>query len=339
MSEGSRGGLAGMEFLTSNFTPLSVCVVLFLDVGLNSLMDPLSAQIGIVILLTCLQVSFPLCTVVLIFIMLTRTKFMRAGRFGDMLSRFRYLGITFPLYALFLIASKAYRIGAYSRFIPTNLFWTMDAYYPIYILEKIFSILYYSFVYQTLLQLGNPDLYVSSSTNEIEEIPVFCEEMTAAQLKAVPQILREDVKLEEINAAVRIINEFVIEKYQILEMSPKEIQDFEIGEEVLEMKKKWDSQQTVETSNVDFFTDQDLMLYDSLKHHLHQVLHVLVHTNRLSVYRTSRNLTMYCNPNRSNEFQIWVKKQMEKISLNKKDSKKDRRRTAPLSVIKIHPRA
>mmetsp|Transcript_24089 Transcript_24089/g.78407 ORF Transcript_24089/g.78407 Transcript_24089/m.78407 type:complete len:329 (-) Transcript_24089:829-1815(-) len=327
-----------MDFLTNNFTPVSVCVVLFLDIGLNSLMDPLSAQIGIVILLTCLQVSFPLCTVVLIFIMLTRTKFMRSGRFGDMLSRFRNLAVTFPLYAVFLIASKAYRIGAYARFIPTNLFWTMEAFYPIYILEKIFSILFYSFVYQTLLQLGDPDLYISNAARDQDEIPVFCDELTANQFRGIPQIIREDVRVEEVNAAVRIINEFVIEKYQILEMSLKEIQDFEVGEEVLEMKKKWDSQQTLETSNVDFFTDHDLMLYDQLKEHLHKILHILVHVNRVSMFRTSRNLSMYCKPSRTNECQQWAKKQMEKINLNKRDSRKDKRRTAPLSSIKIHPR-
>ena len=38
------------------FTPIAVLVVWFMDVSLNSLLEPVSAHISIVILLTCLQV-------------------------------------------------------------------------------------------------------------------------------------------------------------------------------------------------------------------------------------------------------------------------------------------
>jgi hypothetical protein len=38
------------------FTPIAVLVVWFMDVSLNSLLEPVLAHISIVILLTCLQV-------------------------------------------------------------------------------------------------------------------------------------------------------------------------------------------------------------------------------------------------------------------------------------------
>lgn len=40
------------------FPPLSVITALALDVGFNSLAEPLHAHISIVILITCLQVAF-----------------------------------------------------------------------------------------------------------------------------------------------------------------------------------------------------------------------------------------------------------------------------------------
>jgi|SouAtlMetagenome_1021521.scaffolds.fasta_scaffold95990_1 hypothetical protein len=39
------------------FTPIAVLVMLLMDVLLNSLLEPVSAHLSVVILLTCLQVS------------------------------------------------------------------------------------------------------------------------------------------------------------------------------------------------------------------------------------------------------------------------------------------
>jgi len=39
------------------FTPIAVVVTLLMDVSLNSLLEPVSAHISVVILLTCLQVG------------------------------------------------------------------------------------------------------------------------------------------------------------------------------------------------------------------------------------------------------------------------------------------
>ena len=38
------------------FTPIAVVVTVLMDIGLNSLLEPVSAHISVVILLTCLQV-------------------------------------------------------------------------------------------------------------------------------------------------------------------------------------------------------------------------------------------------------------------------------------------
>jgi len=293
-----------------DFTPVAVLVSLALDLGLNSLAEPIIAHIGIVILVTCLQVAMPLCTLCFIFVMMMRTALLQSGNFGALSSKFRSLTIMTPLRLVLLIAIKAYRIGEFSNNRPWALVWELEGYLPLFILEKIVMVFFYLSCYHTLLALGDPALYNQRAAPVQREPPNFLAPISHRQFRSVPEIIRGKSTADELNTAVRHLNELVIEKYQLMRTETTELHMLRVSEDALQLRKGWEAQEGPETLDVDCFTDSDLKLFPELAGQQgSDLLQVLKHLNMVSTLKTTRQYTLYSNSARGGEVQAWARQE------------------------------
>jgi len=277
-----------------DFTPVAVLVSLALDLGLNSLAEPLIAHIGIVILVTCLQVALPLTTLCFIFVMMMRTTLLQSGNFGALSSKFRGLTVMTPMRLILLIAVKAYRIGEFSNNRPWHLVWELEGYLALFVAEKVVMVFFYLTCYHTLLALGDPSLYSQRAPPEERKPPSFLPPITMRQYRSVPQIIRGKSSADVLNGAVRQLNSLVLEKYQLLLTEGQELSMLRVSEEAMRLRKAWEAQEGAETLGVDCFTDADLKLYPELAgQEGADMLQVLKHLNLLVTLKV-RNYGLTC---------------------------------------------
>lgn len=296
------------------FTPVAVCVTLALDIGFNSILEPKQSHISIVILLTCLQVAMPLCTLVFLFVLFMRTRLLQLGNFRDLYKRFRSLFIISPLHMAFLLAVRAYRIEALARDTPWPLTWDLRGFLEVYVVHKLIMVLFYFVCYHTLLGLGDPDLYFERKSTAADSFPDFCRPLSAREFRSVPQIIRGTISLEVLNEAVEALNRLVVEKYQLLGTELRELQYLRASEEALAQRKTWEGQQGLDTLEVDCFADSDLQLYPTLAGDVgRDMLQVLKHLNVIVAIRSTRSFTLYANQDKKGEVQVWAKKAVARI--------------------------
>mmetsp|Transcript_22440 Transcript_22440/g.53851 ORF Transcript_22440/g.53851 Transcript_22440/m.53851 type:complete len:320 (+) Transcript_22440:422-1381(+) len=290
------------------FPPLSVITALALDVGFNSLAEPLHAHISIVILITCLQVTLPVCSQVFFFVMFMRTKQMQSGNFAALFRKFRALFVIAPLYMALLLAIRAYRIDAYARSTPWPLVWHMDGYFAIFVAQKVVMILFYFVCYNTLLQLGSPLLYLQRISPQDASAPELCAPVSQRQFRDVPQIIRGSISLDLLNACIEVLNQLVLEKYQLLAVDKTELNAMKLSEESLTCRTQWEQQEEGDTVSIDAFSDQDLNLYPELRGEVgRDMLQILKHLNVITAVKTTRSLTLYAHQSRSGDVQEWAK--------------------------------
>mmetsp|Transcript_7139 Transcript_7139/g.14201 ORF Transcript_7139/g.14201 Transcript_7139/m.14201 type:complete len:332 (+) Transcript_7139:269-1264(+) len=290
------------------FTPVAVCVTLGLDVGFNSLLEPQNSHISIVILLTCLQVAMPLCTLVFLFVLFMRTRLLQLGNFRDLYKKFRFLFLVSPVHMALLLAVRAYRIEALAKSMPWSLTWTMRGFLELYITHKLVMVLFYYICYKTLLELGDPELYFQKAAREADKFPEFCRFITAREYRSVPQIIRGAITLETLNAAVDQLNHLVVEKYELLAAEARDLSFLRVSEEALRMRKQWEGQEGVDTVSVDCFADTDLPLFPLLRGEVGQdMLQVLKHLNVILPLRSTRTYTLYANQSKDGQVQEWAK--------------------------------
>mmetsp|Transcript_45336 Transcript_45336/g.90918 ORF Transcript_45336/g.90918 Transcript_45336/m.90918 type:complete len:330 (+) Transcript_45336:56-1045(+) len=296
------------------FTPVAVCVTLALDIGFNSILEPKESHVSIVILLTCLQVAMPLCTQVFLLVLFMRTRLLQLGNFRDLYKRFRPLFIISPLHMALLLAVRGYRIEALAKDTPWVLTWDLNGFLALYVVHKLVTVLFYFVCYQTLLGLGDPDLYFERTAPDADSFPEFARQLAPREFRSVPQIIRGSVALEAVNEAVEELNRLVVEKYQLLAAEPRELQFLRASEEALEQRKAWEAQQGIDTHEIDCFADTDLQIYPQLAGDVgRDMLQVLKHLNIIVAIRSTRTYTLYANQDKKGEVQEWAKKAVAKI--------------------------
>lgn len=297
------------------FTPIAVVATLLMDVSLNSLLEPVSAHISVVILLTCLQVALPMCALVFLFVMFMRTKLLQAGNFGALLYKFRSLFMVAPIYLSFLIAIRAMRIEAYARNRTFALLWDIPGYYELFIGYRIVAVFFYFFLLRTLMRLGDPYLYIQRVAPEIDLVPDFCNSVSEGQFRAVPQIIRGGATLECINRGVALLNQITADKYQLLSLDARELHALDTSEQALAQRKRWELQRKQQDiGQVDCFSDQDLQMYRDLdSNQWRDVIQVLSHMNHIVPVKSTRHLTLYANHRRAADVQQWAALSAERI--------------------------
>jgi len=307
-----------------DFTPIAVLVSLALDLGLNSLAEPLIAHVGIVILVTCLQVAMPLCTLVFIFVMFMRTTLLQSGNFGALSSKFRGLSVISPLRLFLLMAIKSYRIGEFTQSRPWALVWELDGYLPLFVAEKVVMVFYYLACYNTLLQLGDPNLYTQRAPPIERKPPEFLAPISLRQYRSVPEIIRGKSSADALNTAVRFLNELVIEKYQLMMTQTAELHMLRVSDEALQLRKAWEGQEGQETLHIDCFSDSDLKLFPELAgQEGNDLLQVLKHLNLVVTLKTTRQYSIYGSSKKGGEVQAWARQEAMSLREAHARSKKE----------------
>ena len=300
------------------FTPMAVLSTCLLDIGLNTLMEPISAHISVVILLTCLQVALPMCALVFLFVMFMRTKLLQAGNFGALIYKFRWLFFVTPIYLSFLIAIRAMRIEAYARSTTFPLLWDMRGYYQVFIVYRIVSIFFHFLLLRTLFRLGDPELYLQRMAPEIDDVPDFCTHVNERQFRAVPAIIRGSITLESLNHCVAVLNRLVVDKYQLLSLDQRELMTIKTSEKALAIRKQWESQRWSDDSGeVDVFSDQDFSVYPEMDgieaQTWREVIQVLKHMNLIAPVKTTRAYTLLANEHCSADVQNWAQASADRL--------------------------
>eukprot|EP01112_Ceratiomyxa_fruticulosa_P016443 TRINITY_DN496_c0_g1_i2.p1 TRINITY_DN496_c0_g1~~TRINITY_DN496_c0_g1_i2.p1 ORF type:complete len:209 (-),score=26.01 TRINITY_DN496_c0_g1_i2:107-640(-) len=145
----------------------TIYVVIFFDIILNCLFEPPSSDTTGVsgtlsltsVVLFALQAFLVLVVIIVFYLMLSKTALFEAGLSWPIMKKFGVFYFCVFVNLLLLAGVRVYRIMGMSTITTRDGIWSMVGYYPLYIIQRLFSPIYYCAVIYTCQMLADPSHY------------------------------------------------------------------------------------------------------------------------------------------------------------------------------------
>ena len=95
-------------------------------------------------------------SVIVILLFLFKNTRLFNVHFGLLVREFWTTFLLIPVNFGLVVAVRVYRIVSLLRLVPSHRLWYLPGFYPLFVLQKIVSVVYYYSLYQTSVRLAGP---------------------------------------------------------------------------------------------------------------------------------------------------------------------------------------